>query len=54
MRTRLYRMGLTNNLTEISKDFHIYGLKGDNWEEFIVGEDYEAFMATRKMHNFDV
>lgn len=54
VRTRLYRMGLTNNLNEISKDFYIYGLKGDDWEEFIVGEDYEAFVITRKIRNFDL
>ena len=48
VRTRLYRMGLTNNIVEISKDFHVYGLKDDNWEEFIIGEDYEAFLVKRK------
>ena len=26
------RMGLTNNLAEISVDFDIYGLKNDQWE----------------------
>jgi hypothetical protein len=41
-------MGLTNNIVEISKDFHVYGLKDDNWEEFIIGEDYEAFLVKRK------
>ena len=48
VRTRLYRMGLTNNIVDISKDFHVYGLKNDNWEEFIIGEDYEAFLVKRK------
>ncbi|MDQ3192087.1 MAG: hypothetical protein M3Q58_10875 [Bacteroidota bacterium] len=48
VRTRLYRMGLTNNLAEISVDFNVYGLKADIWEEFLIGEDYEAFMITRK------
>jgi hypothetical protein len=48
VRTRLYRMGLTNNIVEISKDFQVYGLKDDNWEEFIIGEDYEAFLVKRK------
>ena len=50
VRTRLYRMGITNNLSEIKKDFKIYGLTitDNNWEEFIVGEDYEAFLITRK------
>lgn len=48
VRTRLYRMGLTNNLADISMDFEVYGLKNENWEEFIIGEDYEAFLVKRK------
>ena len=50
VRTRLYRMGITNNLAEIKEDFKVYGLTLDEnkWEEFIVGEDYEAFLITKK------
>ncbi len=50
VRTRLYRMGITNNLSEIKEDFKIYGLtiKENKWEEFIIGEDYEAFLITKK------
>lgn len=48
VRTRLYRMGLTNNLTEISNDFYVFGLIEDNWEQFIVGEDYEAFLGNKE------
>ena len=49
VRTRLYRMGITNNLAEITEDFVVYAFtdKG-NWEEFEVGEDYEAFLITKK------
>ena len=49
VRTRLYRMGITNNLAEITADFVVYGFtdKG-NWEEFEIGEDYEAFLITKK------
>ena len=49
VRTRLYRMGITNNLAEISEDFEIFGYdaKG-NWVKFVTGEDYEAFLLTRK------
>lgn len=48
-RNRLYRMGITNNLTEITEDFLVYGYtKKGNWEEFVVGEDYEAFLLTKK------
>ncbi|PIY09001.1 MAG: hypothetical protein COZ18_09330 [Flexibacter sp. CG_4_10_14_3_um_filter_32_15] len=49
VRTRLYRMGITNNLAEITADFFVFGLtqEGD-WREFEVGEDYEAFLITKK------
>jgi hypothetical protein len=42
-------MGITNNLAEITEDFVVYGLtdKG-NWEAFEIGEDYEAFLITKK------
>ncbi len=49
IRTRLYRMGITNNLAEITEDFLIYGLtENGTWDEFEVGEDYEAFLITKK------
>jgi hypothetical protein len=50
IRTRLYRMGITNNLEEVKVDFEVFGLRVDNssWEEFISGEDYEAFIVKRK------
>ena len=49
VRTRLYRMGITNNLAEIVEDFEVYGLtnKG-NWVTFEIGEDYEAFLIKKK------
>ena len=50
VRTRLYRMGITNNLAEIQTDFRVFGLsiESNEWEEFIVGEDYDAFLITKK------
>lgn len=49
VRTRLYRMGITNNLEELKKDFYVYGMKIDEtFEEFISGEDYLGFLVTRK------
>ena len=50
VRTRLYRMGITNNLVEIQADFRVFGLRieDNEWEEFIVGEDYDAFLITKK------
>lgn len=48
VRTRLYRMGITNNLAEISQDFFISGFtKNEKWEEFLMGEDYEAFLVIK-------
>ncbi len=42
-------MGISNNLEELKQDFWVYGLTKDEvFEEFIVGEDYIGFLATRK------
>jgi hypothetical protein len=48
VRTRLYRMGITNNLIEIQKDFEVFGLCVDQWQEFCHGIDYKAFLIRRK------
>ena len=47
-RTRLYRIGITNNFKEIKKDFHVFGLKDDQWYEFPVGSEYQGFLIRRK------
>lgn len=47
-RTRLYRIGIAKNLTEISENFNIYGLKNEVWEKMILGEEYDAFLIKRK------
>lgn len=55
VRTRLYRMGITNNLAEIAQDFIVFGYNSEeNWEEFVVGEDYDAFLITKKDNKFAV
>lgn len=42
-------MGITNNLAEISGDFLVFGYnKDENWVKFEEGEDYEAFLVTKK------
>jgi hypothetical protein len=48
-RTRLYRMGIANNLEDIEKDFTILGLLEDDWLPFCKGINYEAFLITRKL-----
>ena len=53
-RTRLYRMGITNNLEELKKDFYVFGLRNDEeFEPFIVGEDYLGFLVIRKKQNYE-
>lgn len=47
-RTRLYRIGITNNLAEIKADFEIYGLTNDQWQEFEKGVEYQAFLVSRR------
>ena len=47
-RTRLYRIGITNNLDAIEKDFEIYGLKSNSWYKFTKGVEYDAFLVKRK------
>ena len=56
-RTRLYRMGITNNLEEINKSFEIYGYINQNWEKFEKAKDYEAFLIkliSGKNSNFEI
>ena len=49
-RTRLYRIGISNNLGELEKDFKVYGLKIDEtFEPFIIGNDYVGFLVKRKI-----
>ncbi len=47
-RTRLYRIGITNNLTAIEADFELFGLKGNEWQEFKKGVEYQAFLIRRR------
>jgi hypothetical protein len=47
-RTRLYRMGLTKYLAEITVDFELYGERPSGWEIFEKGVEYAAFLAQRK------
>jgi hypothetical protein len=47
-RTRLYQMGIADNLLEINRNFEIYGLFHGEWESFTKGRNYEAFLIRRK------
>ena len=48
VRTRLYRIGITNNLLEITSGFEIFGLVINEWEKFEPKKDYEAFLIRKK------
>lgn len=47
-RTRLYRMGITQNLEAIERDFTVLGLTEEGWEGFQKGVEYGAFLVQRK------
>lgn len=47
-RTRLYRIGITNNLLLIEKDFHVLGLKGNDVVLFEKNDNYDGFLVKRK------
>jgi hypothetical protein len=48
-RTRLYRMGISNNLEMIEANFEIFGQHQDHWQAFEKGVEYEVFFVKRKM-----
>ena len=50
-RTRLYRMGITNNIESIETDFEIFGLVEKSWFPFKKAVEYEAFLVKRKNVN---
>ena len=47
-RTRLYRMGIANNLEVIEQDFNVLGLTENGWQPFQKGIPYGAFLVRRK------
>ncbi|TAE91379.1 MAG: hypothetical protein EAZ14_03880 [Runella slithyformis] len=47
-RTRLYQMGIANNLNEIQSEFEVLGYTNSKWCDFEKGINYEAFLVKRK------
>ncbi|MVN20833.1 hypothetical protein GO621_04710 [Mucilaginibacter sp. HMF7410] len=47
-RTRLYRLGISNNVEEIEEDFEVFGLVDKNWQPFEKQTEFEAFLVKRK------
>jgi hypothetical protein len=46
-RTRLYRIGISNNLAEIENDFQVFGYINSTWEPFERNRDYERFLVRK-------
>ncbi|MEO8416824.1 MAG: hypothetical protein ABI472_24380 [Ginsengibacter sp.] len=47
-RTRLYRIGIANNLADIEQDFLVQGLTEGDWEPFRKNVTYHSFAVRRK------
>ena len=47
-RTRLYQIGISNNLEEITNVFDIYGFINGKWQLFQKGQNYDAFLVRKK------
>jgi hypothetical protein len=47
-RTRLYQIGISNNLSELIKHVELVGFASNKWEVFRKGVRYEAFLIKRK------
>ncbi|WP_439582607.1 DUF6934 family protein [Dyadobacter bucti] len=48
VRTRLYRMGITQHLNEAVQDFELYGRVGDDFFKFEVNTQYSAFLVRKR------
>ena len=48
-RTRLYRIGISNNLETIKQDFTVFGLRYNEWEIFRKDTSYDAFLVKKKL-----
>ena len=51
VRTRLYRILISNNLGLIKTNFQIFGLKDDKYDLFKKNIDYDGFLLCRKNIN---
>ena len=49
VRTRLYRIGISNNLEELKKQFDVFGfIENVGWLKYEKNVDYSAFYITKK------
>lgn len=54
IRTRLYRIGISQYFDVISETFLIWGLLNNEWQSFEKNTDYQAFLVKRKLDIFDL
>ena len=47
-RNRLYQIAISKNLNEILNEVTIYGLTNYSWEEYSIGNNYDAFLIINK------
>ncbi len=48
--TILYRMGINKYYNIVKEDFKIFGQAESEWEQYVKGKNYEAFVVQRKKH----
>lgn len=48
-RTRLYQIGISTYISEITQWLEVYGFRFGNWEPFQPGQNYEAFAVKIKL-----
>ena len=53
-RTRLYKMGINKYFDIVQEDFEIFGLTENEWEPFVKGRNYQAFVVQRKNLKFEL
>lgn len=53
-RTRLYKIGINKYFDIVEADFEIYGETKNDWEQYIKGKNYRAFVVQRKKRKFDL
>ena len=47
-RTRLYRMGISHNLSDIEADFEVFGLVDNSWQPFQKHTEFDGFLVLKK------
>jgi hypothetical protein len=47
-RTRLYQIGIATQIAQISAYFDVFGLYNNEWEEFGLNRNYQAFLVKQK------